>query len=153
MTEIQGSHQLQAHRDRIWRSLNDPQALQYCISACQSMDRIDQHRFQARFGVSLGPLRIGVGAHLTVHPVEPPRHYQLICSVTSRIAGGAKGRADVHLEIVTDEITRVHYTGEVALRGGLARYADELVQTAANKRMAQFFERFQDWMDMDRATD
>lgn len=144
---LSGDYQISADRERVWYYINEPEALKFCISNCQSLTRRSKTDYLARFGISLGPLKVGIDADLKVIPVAVPSCYQLACSVNGRLIGDASGTATVDLDIAAAGITRVFYKAEICSRGRLARYGESLVQQAAHRRLVTFFDRLQLWIE------
>ncbi|MFT5114838.1 MAG: carbon monoxide dehydrogenase subunit G [Parasphingorhabdus sp.] len=143
---ISGSRNLEADKLIVWRGLNDPGALQFCIQNCQSLEQLDEHNFRAKFGIRIGPLKIGVGADLVVTPVSPPDHYQLVCTVGTRILGQAEAVADVKLT-GHDAGTEVSFSARIDLKGRLSSYDEDFISNAANRRLHLFFQSLQEWLN------
>ncbi len=143
--EFEGRRRIRAPLDSVWRELNNPDALVFCIRQCETLEQLEPHHYRARFRVGLGPLKVAVGADLFVFPDAPPRRYRLRSEVTLRFAGTAVGEAAVSLTPDGDEVC-LDYHGAVQLGGRLADHGREIVDAAIARNMRRFFDRFDSWV-------
>ncbi len=146
--EFEGRRRIRAPLDTVWRELNNPEALVFCIRQCESLDRLADDRYRAIFRVGIGPLKVPVTAQLLVFPDDPPRCYRLRSEVALRLLGSAAGEAAVTLSADDDAGDVVlDYRAAVDLGGRLAGHGRELVDAAVARNMRRFFDRFDQWIE------
>ena len=99
--------------------------------------------FVADVYAKLGPVRAGFTADIALSDVVPLESYRLDVRVKGGVAGFAKGMANVRLgELDDGAATGLRYEIEGAIGGKLALIGSRLVEGAARKMTANFFERF-----------
>lgn len=140
--EQSGEYRIAGSRERVWEALNDPAVLERCIEGCRSMTPVGDDRFEAVVAARVGPVKATFTAAITLSDVEPPERYRLEVQVKGGVAGFAKGTATVELAEVAAEETLLKYQITGGIGGKLAQIGSRLVDSAARKMTASFFERF-----------
>ena len=140
--EQTGEYTVPASRERVWEALNDPDVLQRCVEGCRSMEATGEGEFEAVVAAKVGPVKATFKAAIELQDVVAPESYRLQVGVKGGAAGFAKGSASVQLEELGAEETRMTYLVEGSIGGKLAQIGSRLVQAAARKMAASFFERF-----------
>ena len=105
--------------------------------------------FEAVVVAKVGPVKATFTAAIELCDVVAPESYRLQVGVKGGAAGFAKGSASVELEEIGADETRMSYRIEGSIGGKLAQIGSRLVQAAARKMAARFFERFA--VDMGRS--
>lgn len=136
-----GEYRIQAERDVVWESLNDPDVLARCIDGCQAMRQIADDQFQGMVKAKVGPVSASFNLDLTVTDAQPPERYRIEGRVKGGAAGFAKGAADVALEAI-DGHTVLRYDVDASVGGKLAQLGSRLLDGAARKMADDFFARF-----------
>ena len=140
--EQSGEYLIAGSRERVWESLNDPAVLERCIDGCRSMTPVADDRFEAVVAARVGPVRATFTAAIALCDVVPPESYRLEVQVKGGVAGFAKGTAAVELAEVAADETLLKYRIAGGIGGKLAQIGSRLVDSAARKMAASFFERF-----------
>ena len=143
--EQAGEFRIAQPRDRVWRALNDPAVLARCLDGCRSMTADGDGGFQAEIGAKVGPVKATFNAAILIRDSVEPESYRLDVAVKGGAAGFAKGSAVVNLEEVAPDggiETLLTYRIEGNVGGKLAQVGSRLVDAAARKMAARFFERF-----------
>ncbi len=138
---IQGEHNVSLPRQRLWESLNDPEVLRRCIRGCDQVERINDNEFCAIFKFRLGPLKKEFRAKLNVVNTNPPGEYQLMSSMDAGIGGRLTGNADVWLEELGIQDTRLKYSAHVIVEGWIGELGVKLLGNTAERYMQRFFKR------------
>ena len=136
-----GEYRIAASREEVWNALNDPATLQRCLEGCRSLAAVGDGEYVAEMVAKVGPVRANFGATIHMRDAAPPASYRLDVRVKGG-AGFANGTAFVRLEDVEARQTLLRYTIEGAIGGKLAQIGARLVESAARKMTARFFERF-----------
>lgn len=143
--ELAGHRPLAHGVDAVWRELNNPDALQYCIRQCQSMQRLSSEHFRATLRAGIGPVKVPVSARLEVVPEAPPERFALKCSMSLGVLGESSGQASVELRQGSTGVS-LHYRVEVDFTGRIARYGAGFLDEAVDRNLRRFFDRFDEWM-------
>ncbi len=140
--EQSGEYLIAGSRERVWEALNDPAVLERCIDGCRSMTPVADDRFEAVVAARVGPVRATFTAAIALCDVVSPESYRLEVQVKGGVAGFAKGTAAVELAEVAADETLLKYRIAGGIGGKLAQIGSRLVDSAARKMAASFFERF-----------
>ena len=138
---IAGEHSVHFSRQQLWESLNDPEVLQRCIKGCNRVDQIKEDEFCAVFKIRVGPVRKEFHANLNVIEISPPGEYRLISSMDAGIGGKMNGVADVHLEALSLQETKLRYRATVNVEGWIGELGVKLLGNTAERYMQRFFDR------------
>ena len=107
------------------------------------MRAVGDGEFVAEVAAKVGPVRAPFTADIALCDVAPMVSYRLEVRVRGGVAGFAKGSASVRLaEVENGRETALNYSIEGAVGGKLAQIGSRLVESAARKMTANFFERF-----------
>ena len=143
--EQAGESRIAQPRDRVWRALNDPEVLARCLDGCKSLTAVGDGEYEAEVGAKVGPVKATFKAAVAVRDPIEPESYRLVVAVKGGAAGFAKGSALVNLEEVAgddgDE-TLLTYQINGNIGGKLAQIGSRLVDAAARKMAARFFQKF-----------
>ena len=139
--DIEGSHVINLSRDLVWRSLNDPEILRRCIKGCDEVRKINDTEFEARFRFRIGPIKKSFSAILTVEYAFPPERYRLCSDLDGGAAGSASGSANVALEEIESNCTRLDYAAMIRIRGLIAELGGRMLSKTARHYMDKFFQK------------
>ena len=143
--EQAGENRIAQPRERVWRALNDPEVLARCLDGCKSMTAVGEGAYEAEVGAKVGPVKATFIAAVTLNDVVESESYRLDVEVKGGAAGFAKGSAWVNLEDIPGADgpeTLLTYRINGNIGGKLAQIGSRLVDAAARKMAARFFERF-----------
>jgi len=138
----EGEYRIAAPREQVWQALNDPATLARCLDGCRSLTPTAENEFAAEIGAKVGPVKATFTAAISLRDVTPVESYRLDVRVNGGVAGFAKGSALVELDDIEGRETRLRYTIDGAIGGKLAQIGSRLVEGAARKTTARFFEHF-----------
>lgn len=140
--ELNGERLIPATREATWAALNDPEVLKACIAGCESLERSGDDGFTALVAVKVGPVSARFRGKLQMTNVQPPQSYTINFDGQGGVAGFGKGSADVTL---TEEgaQTRLAYAARAQVGGKMAQIGSRLIDAAAGKMTADFFDAFE----------
>ena len=140
--ELNGERLIPATREATWAALNDPEVLKACIAGCESLERSGDDAFKALVAVKVGPVSARFKGKLQMTNVQPPQSYTINFDGQGGVAGFGKGSADVTL---TEEgaQTRLAYAARAQVGGKMAQIGSRLIDAAAGKMTADFFDAFE----------
>ena len=140
--ELHGERLIPAPLDKTWTALNDPEVLKASIAGCESLERDGDDGFTALVAVKVGPVSARFKGNLKLTNVQPPSGYTINFDGQGGVAGFGKGSADVMLAEEGAQ-TRLAYTARAQVGGKMAQIGSRLIDAAAAKMTADFFDAFE----------
>jgi carbon monoxide dehydrogenase subunit G len=134
---IDGTHKLDAPRERIFDLLVNPILLQKCIPGCETLEKTGENQYNARLSVGIGPIKGVFTATVSLQDLRRPEHYALAMEGKGQ-PGFVKGAGQLNF---TDDngATNVQFTGEVHVGGLLASVGQRMIQSAGKMMAERFF--------------
>jgi len=135
--KIEGSHKIDAPRERVFAALVNPQVLQKCIPGCEQMEKTGDNRYKAKLTAGVGPVKGVFTATVSLEDIVAPEHYKLVVEGKGQ-PGFVKGTGELNLK---DEggATEIQYTGDVNVGGLIASVGQRMIQSTANLLAGRFF--------------
>jgi carbon monoxide dehydrogenase subunit G len=139
--KIEGSHKIDASRERIFAALVDPDVLQKCIPGCEQMEKTGENQYKAKLTAGVGPVKGVFTATVSLQDIVAPEHYKLVVEGKGQ-PGFVKGTGELSLK---DEggATEIQYTGDVNVGGIIASVGQRMIQSTANLLAGRFFKALQ----------
>ncbi|HEV3469658.1 MAG TPA: carbon monoxide dehydrogenase subunit G [Pyrinomonadaceae bacterium] len=135
--KIEGTHELRAGRERVWRALTDPEVLRRCLPGCERLEQTGENAYAATLRAGVGSIKGVFNGNIRLEDLRPPAHYRIVVDGKGQ-PGFLKGAGDLDLE-ERDGVTVVKYAGDVQVGGTLAGVGQRMIQGAAKMMAAQFF--------------
>jgi carbon monoxide dehydrogenase subunit G len=135
--KIEGSHKIDAPRDRIFAALVNPDVLQKCIPGCEQMEKTGENQYKAKLTAGVGPVKGVFTATVSLEDIVSPEYYKLVVEGKGQ-PGFVKGTGELNLK---DEgsATEIQYTGDVNVGGLIASVGQRMIQSTANLLAGRFF--------------
>jgi carbon monoxide dehydrogenase subunit G len=139
---------LDADRERVWRSLHDPDVLSRCIDGCERVTRLDDDSYDAVFTLKLGPIKAHFHVSIDVANVDPPARYRLAGSARIGAVETGHGHASVTMR---DEggRTRLAFVADLVLKGHLEKIGAGLIRKRGAAHIDEFFARFNEELSVE----
>ena len=135
--KLEGTHQLEAARERVYQSLVNPEVLQRCIPGCERLERTGENAFSATIRTGVGSIKGVFEGKVRLEDLREPEHFRMV--VEGKGAPGfLKGSGDLDLE-QDGTGTKVKYTGDVQVGGTIASVGQRMIQGTAKMMATQFF--------------
>jgi carbon monoxide dehydrogenase subunit G len=135
--KLEGTHYLNAPRDRVYKALIDPEVLQRCIPGCERLEKTAENSYSATIRTGIGAIKGVFTGRVRLEDMRPPEHYRIV--VEGKGAPGfLKGSGNLDLE-EQGEGTLIRYTGDLQLGGTLAGVGQRMIQASAKMMASQFF--------------
>lgn len=135
----QGQHRVSAAPQQVWDLLVDPQNLAQVIPGCRDLTEVSPGDYQARLALGVGPIRGEFQARVKLSDLDQPRALTLSGELTGPL-GSASGEGRLTLT-PEGSATRVRYEYDIQLAGKVAAVGGRMLDGAARRLFAQFFER------------
>ena len=136
--KIEGTHEVQAPRERVYALLIDPEVLQRCIPGCERLEKTAENAYAATIRAGIGAIKGIFTGTVRLEDMRPPEHYRIIVEGKGG-PGFAKGAGVLDLEEQTPVATLIKYTGDLQLGGTLASVGQRMIQGTAKMMASQFF--------------
>ena len=149
--ELQGERLIPADVPATWAALNDPAVLKACIAGCETLERSGVDGLVAVVAVKVGPVSARFKGNLQMTNVQAPNSYTINFDGQGGVAGFGKGSADVALS-PEGEQTLLKYLARAQVGGKMAQIGSRLIDAAAGKITADFFNAFEQHLKSTAAT-
>jgi uncharacterized protein len=135
--KMEGTHQLEASRERVYQCLVDPEVLQRCIPGCERLEKTAENTFAATIRTGVGSIKGVFNGTARLENLRAPEHLRIV--VDGKGAPGfLKGSGDLDLE-QAENGTKVSYSGDVQVGGTIASVGQRMIQGTAKMMATQFF--------------
>ncbi len=140
--EIDGEEIIAAPIQQVWDGLNDPDILRESIPGCESLEKTSDNELAATVSLKIGPVKAKFAGAVELKNLKPPHSYTLYGEGKGGVAGFAKGGADVQLEEISENETRLIYKAKADVGGKIAQLGSRLIKSTSTKLAGQFFKNF-----------
>jgi carbon monoxide dehydrogenase subunit G len=135
--KIEGKHEIDAPRTRVFEALINPEVLQRIIPGCERLEKTGVNTFAATIRTGVGSIKGVFNGSVTLEDLRFPEHFRMI--VEGKGAPGfLKGSGDLNLE-AAGERTVISYTGDVQVGGTIASVGQRMIQGTVKMMSTQFF--------------
>ena len=135
--KLEGTHQLDAPRARVYQCLIDPEVLQRCIPGCERLEKTAENTFAATIRTGVGSIKGVFNGTARLENLREPEHLRIVVDGKGT-PGFLKGSGDLDLE-QAENGTKVSYTGDVQVGGTIASVGQRMIQGTAKMMATQFF--------------
>lgn len=135
--KIEGTHELQASRERVYDSLIDPIVLQRCIPGCERLEKTGENAYSTTLRAGAGSIKGVFTGNVRLEDLQPPRHFHMVVDGRGQ-PGFLKGSGDLDFD-AREGVTIISYKGEVQVGGTIASVGQRMLQGAVKMMAAQFF--------------
>ena len=134
-----GTHEFDAPREAVYAALNDPEVLRKAIEGCEELVPAGEDTFEARMRFGLGAIKGTYKGKVQLKDRVPPESFTLV--MDGKGTGGfVRSTARIQLTEVHGR-TRLHAEADATVGGLIAAVGSRLIEGAAKKMMADFFQR------------
>jgi len=135
--KIEGTHNVNARRARVYQSLVDPEVLARCIPGCERLEKTGDDSYSVTIRTGVGSIKGVFTGSVKLADLRPPEHYRIVVEGKGS-PGFLKGAGDFGLE-ENGDATVINYSGEVQVGGTIAGVGQRMIQASAKMMAAQFF--------------
>jgi uncharacterized protein len=135
--KIQGTHQANAPRDRVYQLLTNPEVLKRCIPGCERLEQTAENTYSATIKAGVGSIKGIFNGTVKLEDLRPPEHFRMLVEGKGT-PGFLKGTGELDLEAQGQD-TVVHYSGDIQVGGTIASVGQRMIQATSKMTAAQFF--------------
>ena len=135
--KVEGAHEVEAPRERVYQSLVNPEVLQRCIPGCEKLEKTAENTFAATIRAGVGSIKGVFNGTARLEDLRQPEHLRIVVDGKGQ-PGFLKGAGNLDLEQVENR-TRVSYTADVQVGGTIASVGQRMIQGTAKMMATQFF--------------
>ncbi len=137
--KVEGSYEIDAGINEVWKALNDPEVLAKMIPGATALEQVSENSYKATMNVGVGMIKGKFEGTIDLVDAIEPESYTL--KVTGKGPGAfVNGTSDFKLTALSDTKTQIDVAGEAQIGGMLARVGQRLSGNAARSMMNQFFD-------------
>jgi len=137
---IQGTHDLARPPAQVFEALNDPAVLQQTIPGCEKLEKTAEDEYSAQLKIGIAAVKGSYAGKVRLSDQQPPNRFTLHLEGKGA-QGFVKGTARVELK-EKDQGAELRYTADVQVGGLIAAVGSRMIEAAAKKMAADFFQRF-----------
>jgi carbon monoxide dehydrogenase subunit G len=134
---IEGTHEVHASRDRVFKALVDPEVIKRCIPGCERLESTGENSYSTTLRAGVGSIKGVFTGNIRLEEIEPPSRYKMTVDGKGQ-PGFLKGSGVVSLDD-KDGVTIVSFSGDVQIGGTIAGVGQRMIQGAAKMMASQFF--------------
>jgi len=138
--KLSGTYELPAARERVFQAITDPAVLQQAIDGCEKMVKTGDDSYDAHLKIGLAGIKGSYVGKIQLKDLAAPESYTLIIEGKGA-PGFVKGTARIQLH-ENGTGTRIECDADASVGGLIAAIGSRLIEAAARKMMADFFQRF-----------
>ena len=137
--KIEGSNDIPAPRERVWKALLDPATLARVIPGCEGLDEIGPGEYKAKMKIGVAAIKGTFEGKVRLFDLEPPNRYKMALEGSGG-PGFVRGEASMeHSDTVGG--TRVRYGADVQVGGLIASVGQRMLGGVSKMMLDQFFSR------------
>jgi carbon monoxide dehydrogenase subunit G len=137
--KIEGSTDILAPRERVWKAFLDPGTLARAIPGCEKLEAAGEGEFRATMKVGVAAIKGTFEGKVRLSDLEPPNRYRMAVE-GSGSPGFVRGEASMELSDVEGG-TRVAYSADVQVGGLIASVGQRMLGGVSKMMLDQFFGR------------
>lgn len=135
--KIEGTHELNADRQRVFDAMVDPDVLRRCIPGCQKLEKTGENAYATTLKSGVGSIKGVFTGNVRLEDVRPPEHYRIV--VDGKGAPGfLKGSGEIDL-LDNGGKTEIRFSGDAQVGGTIAGVGQRMIEGAAKMMASQFF--------------
>ena len=128
--KIQNEFTFEAHREKVWELLMDPEVMANAIPGTKRLERKGEDEYVGEIRVGIGPVSGAFSISIALKDKAPPQGYTMVIFAKGR-PGFVNGTARVELSEDDSEATLMKYSAELQLGGKIAAVGQRLLDSVS----------------------
>ena len=133
--KMQGSHTLNAPRDKVWAFLMNPDAIAKVMPGCERLEEVGPDTYQATLKLGIAAVKGTYTGSVQILDKEAPTRYRMLID-GSGTPGFVKGEASIHLQ-EQDDKTLLTYDADTQVGGLIANVGQRMISGVAKLLVKQ----------------
>jgi len=148
---FEGTVQIRAPREQVWRFLTNPEAVARCAPGLESLEiLIPDRKFKVVAAIGFGAIKARFESEAEWAVLDPPQRGKM--KVHGRAPGSAvDATSEMALTAQPDGSTQLAWSAEVAIVGAIANLAARLMGGVTQRLTAAFFDCVKHQIEKERA--
>ncbi|MGE0104884.1 MAG: carbon monoxide dehydrogenase subunit G [Blastocatellales bacterium] len=135
--KIEGTHTINAPRERLWKLMIDPEVIRRILPGLESLEETPDGAYRMTMKAGVGSIKGVFTGAIRLDDLRPPEHYRMLVDGKGT-PGFVKGDGTLDL-VEQDGVTRVEYSGNVNVGGTIASVGQRMIVSSAKMMAGQFF--------------
>jgi carbon monoxide dehydrogenase subunit G len=137
--KLEGAHDIQAARQKVWDAFLDPERLRQAIPGCEKLEAIGNDEFKATMKIGVAAVKGTFEGKVRLLEQRPPESYKLAVEGSGG-PGFVRGETLISLADIEGG-TRVSYSADVQVGGLIAGVGQRMLGGVSKMMADQFFNR------------
>ncbi|HUO65873.1 MAG TPA: carbon monoxide dehydrogenase subunit G [Terriglobales bacterium] len=140
--KIEGSSEIPAPRERVWKAFLDPVMLARALPGCEGLEEIGPGEYKAKMKIGVAAIKGTFEGKVRLFDLEAPTRYRMALEGSGG-PGFVRGEAGMELSD-SEGGTRVAYSADVQVGGLIASVGQRMLGGVSKMILEQFFSRMTD---------
>ena len=137
--KLEGSHDVQAPRQKVWDAFLDPEQLRQAIPGCEKLEAVGGDEYKAIMKIGVGGVKGTFEGKVRIMDKNPPDSYRMAVEGAGG-PGFVRGETGITLSDIADG-TRVSYSADVQVGGLIASVGQRMLGGVSKMMADKFFTR------------
>jgi carbon monoxide dehydrogenase subunit G len=137
--KLEGAHDIQAPRQKVWEAFLDPERLRQAIPGCEKLEALGNDEFKATMKIGVAAVKGTFEGKVRLLDKRPPESYTLAVDGSGG-PGFVRGETLISLAEIGGG-TRVSYSADVQVGGLIAGVGQRMLGGVSKMMADQFFNR------------
>jgi carbon monoxide dehydrogenase subunit G len=137
--KIEGTADIPAPRERVWKAFLDAGTLAQALPGCEKLEPAGEGEFRATMKVGVAAIKGTFEGKVRLSDLEPPNRYRMAVEGTGG-PGFVRGEASMELSDIEGG-TRVAYSADIQVGGLIASVGQRMLGGVSKMMLDQFFGR------------
>lgn len=137
--KLEGSYDIPAPRERVWKAFFDPEVLRQAIPGCEKLEAVAEDDYKATMKIGVAAVKGTFEGKVRLFDKQPPDSYKMSVEGSGG-PGFIRGETRIALSDA-DGGTRVSYTADVQVGGLIAGVGQRMLGGVSKMMADQFFNR------------
>ena len=139
--KIEGQYTFDARRERVWKTVLDPEVLGNVMPGCEDFHEVGENRFEGLLKIKIGPVQGKFKGTVELTDLVEPSSYNLRIQGKGT-TGFIDGKGQLRLEDAGDS-TVLHYQIDAKVGGRIASVGQRLLDSSSKVITRQALERLE----------